>query len=816
MWIAGSLSCLLILIWLGLAGYVMARKQTIIQKARTELRSRMGGDMTIGDMEISFFHHFPNITLHLSKVTLRDSLWQQHHHDLLDADNIYLHVAIFRSLFSGRARLGTVYVEGGSIYLFTDSTGYSNTSVWKSRRKDNGGRAGEDIQPPDVSIRDTRLVMERQDRHKFFDLEFRQLDCSVSEDGRTLSFKTHVDALIKSFAFNTEKGSFIRDKTLSGNFILKFNTGSKILQFNKATVRIDGHPFVLTGRFFPDVQPNPFILSIYTSNIPYRKATALLTPLIQQKLDLYDVDKPVAIQADLDAGNADDPTPLLTVHMDLHDASVNTPAGRFNHVNVKTRFVNEWVRHEKRRDENSAIQLTAFTGEFLGIPLHSDSAVITDLKHPMMDCDVHSSFDLSRLNDLLGSRSIQFSKGGCSVNLQYKGPMKEDDSASVSLFGGISFDTATVSYLPYNFELTAMTGKLRFKDQDLLFDELAARTGSSKIVLKGIVRNITPVLDRNPTNVYMDFTLSSPQLDLADLTPILGRPVDAPVRKALKHPFGQPASRLDQLLRDGVIHLRIEAPELRYQHFTGARAKADLLFQGNEVQLKQMQLTQDDGSLDLSGVFRRQPGSGGNPLSFHSHIEQVDVHKLFAAFNDFGQNAISSKNLKGRLTADVEMSGRLTDKARMVKNSMKGTVDFSLKGGQLIDFEPMHKIQETVLRNRDFSEIRFAELKNQLDLDTTTLTIHRMEIQSTAFSLFVEGIYDLRTGPDLSLQVPLSNLKKDRNVVVPPESKGNDGKAGLSLRLRVRKGDDGKMKVSWDPFKKALKKMSGKRASREK
>ena len=56
------------------------------------------------------------------------------------------------------------------------------------------------------------------------------------------------------------------------------------------------------------------------------------------------------------------------------------------------------------------------------------------------------------------------------------------------------------------------------------------------------------------------------------------------------------------------------------------------------------------------------------------------------------------------------------------------------------------------------------------------------------------------------LQVPLSNLKKDRNAAIPPDKKGNDGKAGLSLRLRVRKGDDGKVKISWDPFRKALKK----------
>jgi hypothetical protein len=152
------------------------------------------------------------------------------------------------------------------------------------------------------------------------------------------------------------------------------------------------------------------------------------------------------------------------------------------------------------------------------------------------------------------------------------------------------------------------------------------------------------------------------------------------------------------------------------------------------------------------------------------------------------------------------MTGLLTDKARMVKNSMKGSVSFSIKDGQLIDFEPMEKIHETVLKKRDLSEIRFGELTNQLDLDTGTLNIHRMEIQSTAFTLFVEGIYNFRAGPDLSVQVPLSNLKKDRDPNIPPDSKGNDGKAGLSVRLRVRRGDDGKMKINWDPFKKALKK----------
>ena len=82
-----------------------------------------------------------------------------------------------------------------------------------------------------------------------------------------------------------------------------------------------------------------------------------------------------------------------------------------------------------------------------------------------------------------------------------------------------------------------------------------------------------------------------------------------------------------------------------------------------------------------------------------------------------------------------------------------------------------------------------------------------MEIRSTAFALYAEGIYDLKTGADMSLQIPLSNLSKKQDQDIPPDSRGNDSKAGLSVRLRAKTGSDGKVKITWDPFKKALKKV---------
>jgi hypothetical protein len=69
--------------------------------------------------------------------------------------------------------------------------------------------------------------------------------------------------------------------------------------------------------------------------------------------------------------------------------------------------------------------------------------------------------------------------------------------------------------------------------------------------------------------------------------------------------------------------------------------------------------------------------------------------------------------------------------------------------------------------------------------------------------MFVEGVYDTKSGTNMSIQLPVRNLFKNNSETDLTEA-GKRGH-GISIRLRAQSGDDGKLKVSWDPFKKALK-----------
>jgi uncharacterized protein YhdP len=801
--------CLLFLFWATLAIYVEWKKDSLLEKARSEINTRIGGTLQIGHAEISLFRHFPAVTLSLSDVSLRDSAWQRHRHDLLQAERVYISFSPFRSLLHRRVELGAVFLDNATLYFYTDSTGYSNTYLLKdrdssSRSPSTTSGAGGDL--PTVVLSNVRWVMDRQDKHKLFDLSFHRLTAIIKREDRMLQFEVTTMLTANSFSFSTEKGSFIRGKPLSGHFGFTYNPASQIVQTDKARLDIDGYPFVFSGRFFPTVNPDPFFLTIDVERIPFRAAAALLTPRLEQKLDEFDIDKLIAIHAQLDNGAADQREPQIQVRVNLNNGGVLTPTGSFTAVSFSGTFTNEWVHGQSRDDENSGMRFTGFSGQLGAIPLHADSLVITNLVHPQLSCDLHSHFEIAALNDLYGSQTLQFRAGSCAMDLRYNGPLSENDTAGATVNGQLDLDSAAIVYLPYQFALTKANGRLLFRDQDLVIDRLAARVGNTNVRIKGVAKNLIALLDHNSEDVSMNWTLSTSHLALEDFMALAGRVSTASSRQKAGTPvLAATASRIDNFLKAGAIHLNLDAADISYKDFVGAHAKATLVFQGSTIRLSQLAAEQGAGTLALKATLMRLPQSDANPLSLESHFEGIDLPGLFRSFDDFGLKGIGARNLKGRMSADIKLTGLLTDKARIVPNSLKGTIDFSIRDGQLLDWEPMEKIQETVLKKRDLSEVRFGTVQNSLGIDSTTMTLHRMEIRSTAFTLFAEGTYDLKKGADMSLQVPLSNLKA-RAGDIPPESRGNDSNAGLSVHLRAKTDQDGNLKITWDPFRKALKK----------
>ena len=156
------------------------------------------------------------------------------------------------------------------------------------------------------------------------------------------------------------------------------------------------------------------------------------------------------------------------------------------------------------------------------------------------------------------------------------------------------------------------------------------------------------------------------------------------------------------------------------------------------------------------------------------------------------------------ISADVKFNARMNDNLSIEAPSMWGDLAVKIKNGRLQNFEPMQNMSNFLFKKRDFTDVAFAEIDSHFFLLGSDLDINLMEIQSTVLSLFVHGRYSFTDSTSLSVQLPLSNLKK-RDKDYKPKNVGVDAKVGPSVFLHVYKDDKGKIAIAYDPFKKYAK-----------
>ena len=77
-----------------LSVYFKNNKAEIVTQINAKINENITGTIDIGDIDYKFFKGFPNMTLALSQVELKDSLWSLHKRTLLKAEQIEVRVNV--------------------------------------------------------------------------------------------------------------------------------------------------------------------------------------------------------------------------------------------------------------------------------------------------------------------------------------------------------------------------------------------------------------------------------------------------------------------------------------------------------------------------------------------------------------------------------------------------------------------------------------------------------------------------------------------------------------------------------------------------
>jgi hypothetical protein len=789
--------------------YVVVNKKKIIAQVTEQISKKINGNVKIGDADISIFKSFPKISVLINDVSITDTMFSQHQHPFFSAKEVFANLNIWK-LIQKKPPLTGLRIQSGSIYLYTDTSGYTNTYMLKSKKDPEGGpkKTSANINLKNIQLSDFRITLDDRKKEKLHDFIVHNLYVKLEDNAETLLMSTDADILVNSLAFNLPRGTFLKGADFKGDFKMKYGKESQLLTFDSIDVRLSGQKYNMSGSFDLGDKNPAFSLRLHVRDAVYNDIKKLLPKRIDSSLSIVSLDKPLDADAQLN-GPLHGGEPYIYAKWNVKKTHLATPFLDFDDATFTGFYMNEMVPGLPRKDPNSMLSISNFTAVWHTLPVTSQKIEIVNLAVPVLTADLRSVFPLKSLNEVVHTNSLDFAAGDASVVLAYKGPMQYNTNTNSFLNGNIAFENGIINYTSKNVQMKDVYGLLIFNNSNVNVQDLRATVLGNKVVMNGSAKNLLTLVNTAPNQVVIDWNIFSPSLNLGAFTFLLNsRNKVVRTNSSSKTALANMSAKIDDVLELSKVALKMQAGNLVYKKLTAQNFSADITMQQDRYILNNVSMNTAGGKMTMNGQLVTE-SNNYHRATLNASLENVDVKKIFYAFDNFGQDGITSESLAGQLTAKVNAGLALNNTGVVVPASARGTVDFSLKNGELNNYEPIRRIQSFIFKKRDFDNIRFAELKDRFEINGGEIKMNRMEIQSSVISLFVEGVYKRGSGSDISIQIPLSNLKK-RNEDYNPVNIGTDKKGGRSIFLRGQTGSDGNVNFKLDLFNKFKKEKEAK------
>ena len=790
-----TLGVILILIFIGyisVAVYVNLHKQELLKTVTRQLNKNLNGTMQIGSMDPTFLRGFPGVSLTLKNVVIKDREWNKHKHTLLNAKLFDISVNTF-ALIRGAIDIKKITISEASIYLFTDSNGYTNTSVFRKKEKTDTAGVDEGESATEIrkfQLKHVNLVLDNRKGRKLFQFNVDRLEGKMDYKWSGWDADVELKTFARSLAFNTARGSFIENQQVEGRFEASFADKTEIITVKPNKLRIGESDFIVGASFKTANNPVEFSINITAQKIRWKNAAALLAPNIRRRLNQFNLEQPIDVKCNIAGNMGPGGDPKIVVGATIRKNTLTTPGGVVDSCSFYGLYTNNYVARLGNTDSNSVVKMVGFHGNFEGIPIHVDTANISNFLKPVASGVFQSKFPVVKLNNVLGTDVLKFTDGVADVRLKYRADLVDLTLTKPAVTGYINITKADLNYTPRNLRFKDTDITLKMIGPDLFIDNLRVQSGRSIVYMGGSVKNFMNLYYASPEKIIFNWDVRSPQLYLGEFLGFLGSRSQAAVKKGAKR--SNLAANLNEVFEKSAMDIHLQVDHLYYKKFLATNAVARLFVSESGISIQKFSVRHAGGSIVLGGNL--YPSGPATRFDVNSSISNANIRSLFYGFDNFGMQSLSYSNLRGSLDAKIRMAGRISSAGLLAKNSLKGNVNFNMRKGALLDFDPLINVGKFAFPLRDLNNITFDNLRGALTFNGEKVAIAPMKVNSSVLNVDVSGIYSMGAGTNIALDVPLRNPKKDKEIV-DLQKKEEKRMSGIVLHLLATDGEDGKIKI---------------------
>ncbi len=253
-------------------------KSRIAEEVKKAANRSLNTDVNFGKISLTFFRHFPNLTLTLSDFIMKGSPPFEGD-TLIHAGEVGFGVNL-RSLFSDRIMINKVYLDHASVWLLYNENGINNFDVYHSSgpsESDTDTTSGPEIRIEDISFRDCRFTY--SDASVPFAIVAEGLDYSGKSVISGSVFDISSNVKIDSLDVTVAQMALISHKPVSAKMNTRINSEDMTIFFEKNDLKIRDIPIQFNGKF--NFEPDGYQLGLTFLSLMEKEFLSARLKLIQ-------------------------------------------------------------------------------------------------------------------------------------------------------------------------------------------------------------------------------------------------------------------------------------------------------------------------------------------------------------------------------------------------------------------------------------------------------------------------------------------------------------------------------------------------------
>ena len=734
-------------------------KKEILEAVNQKLKEEINGDINIGKLRITVFHDFPNVSLSLRDIYLCGQRYGEFHRDFLKAETININVEAIK-LFKNEISIKSVDIIEGEIFIYKTKAGYTNLEIFKrAKKKDSTSNAPQtNVNFKNINLKNVAVTFHDSLMRKEFGALFIRVATTITPSDSSTRFHVAGDLKFAGLVFNAENGSFLKNKEAFADLNLEFWPHTSQFAVNSSSLKLDKSTLQLSGLFHL-ASPRSFQLIIKSDSVDYPEGVSVLPDALSSKLNTLNIEKKVTVNVVVSGSLIPGLKPAVDMTFFVNNSKVVSSKIKLEHVTLRGTLINHYDSTRINDDHNVQIILDTIHGTVKGIGFAANVSV-QDFKDPMLN--IKAKFE-GNLLDLQSDTisEVKFKDGHFISRFSYQGKLKEYLDTSIEKYEGklngvVNLTGGEFEYLKRGITFEKLEATVRFTNEQCQIENISMHINNNPLAIKGIFTGYIPFFTKSGKKINATMVVSSPKLDLVQIM-IKEKAAKVSEEKAAKKKR-KIYSLIDELYKKLELELVFDIKKFSNKKFSAEDLTGKILLADNRVQVKGVKMKFAEGQVDFSASLN-QLQRKINPFTLTAKVKHADIKKLFYAFNNFNQTTIKDDNLSGSVNVAIKLNATIDSDLAIIPTSLDGNVEFKLKKGRLKDFEPIQKIGTFLFKKRDLSDVQFGQIDAHFDVKGNEIEVRRMEVQSTVLTLYLEGRYSLKDSTNLSIQVPLSNLK---------------------------------------------------------